>query len=326
MERTVDARAKICVLAMGGTISMRSQPEGGVAPTDNAETLLAHLDFGRDVAVEYRDISLKPSASVDLYDVAELARLVQQFANAGTSGVVVTHGTDTLEETAFALQLMLGRTIPVVLTGAMYSADSADADGPSNLVDAVRVAAHSGARGRGVLIVFDKNIHSAVNVRKVHSTRASAFSSKPAAQSGFLTDGEVCFEQSSHQQLPSLAFGTKIPVVPILQAGLDLEVETISAFNRPSIDALVVAGVGGGHVSAKAALELEVLARAKPVVITSGVDAGPTLTNSYAYIGGDIDLGKRGLINGGRWRPKQARLIVQLAMSSGHSVMRALSA
>lgn len=321
MTRMVGARSRICVLAMGGTIAMRKQVCGGVMPVDGAAALLEGLDFGENIAVEHHDVSLKPSASINLFDVATLARLVRELANSGADGVVVTHGTDTLEETAFALQLMLGATIPVVLTGAMRSADSLSPDGPANLVSAIRTAAHPDAQGQGVLVAFGDEIHAAQRIRKIHSTCLRAFSSGLDGCLGHLTEGKITFTSTLRTSLPHLELGANVPVVPILQAGMDLEAATVALFSASNVDALVVAGVGGGHVSANAVFELEKIARSKPVVITGGVDFGATLENSYSYPGGDIDLRRRGLINGGRWRANKARIIVQLALSSGQTVV-----
>ncbi len=315
---------KIGVFAMGGTIAMRSQPGGGVAPEDGADAIWSSAHLASDITVERHDLALKPSASVDLSDVAALADAIQRAAAYGMNGAVVTHGTDTLEETAFALELMLGNAIPVVVTGAMRSADSIGADGPANLAAAINIAADPKARDYGVMVLFGDEIHAAHMVRKVHSARPHAFSSEPYGPIGHVVESVVHFEMTSCVVLPRLTLGGPIPVVPILQAGMDLEPETIRAFKGTEIAALIIAGVGGGHVSARATPALEALAREKPVVITSRVGMGPTLQNSYAYSGGDIDLQKRGVLNGGRWRPSQVRILVQLALSSGKSLREIL--
>lgn len=308
---------RIGLFAMGGTIAMRQQAGGGVSLEDGADALLASAGLPADIIVERRDMVSKPSASIDLTDVALLAHMLDEAEAGGMDGAVVTHGTDTLEETAFALALMRASPMPVVVTGAMRSADSIGADGPANLAAAMRVAAHADARGQGVLVVLGDEIHAAHLVRKVHSSRTHAFSSEPFGPLGYLADGLVRLDLASRLPVPCLSMGASIPVVPILQAGMDLEPDTVRAFDIPSIHALVVAGVGGGHVSARAVPALETLARNKPVVLTHRVGMGPTLQNSYAYPGGDIDLRNRGLIYGGRWRPNQARIIVQLALSAG---------
>lgn len=308
---------RIRLIAMGGTIAMRSEEGRGSTPQDGADALARTAPWPVGMTVERQDLTLKPSASVTLADVADLCRAITAAEREGIAGVVVTHGTDTLEETAFALSLMWRGSIPVVLTGAMRSADSIGADGPANLLNAIRVAGHPHAARHGVMVQFADEIHAGHLVRKVHSGRPHAFSSEPYGPLGHVTEDVVRFEMASLIDLPHLTLGERTPVVPILQAGLDLEPEAIRLFAAPEIDALVIGGVGGGHVSARAAQELETLAREKPVIMTSRVGMGPTLSNSYAYEGGDIDLGKRGVLNGGRWRPTQARILMQLLLSRG---------
>ena len=312
---------KIGLFAMGGTIAMRRDAGGGVAPEDGAEALLFDTRLQADIEIYPHDIALKPSASIDLSDVARLSQALVEAAANGMAGAVVTHGTDTLEETAFALALMLPVPLPmpVIVTGAMRSPDSVGADGPANLAAAIRIAAHAQAREEGVLVLFGDEIHAAHLVRKVHSGRPHAFSSEPFGPIGHVVETEISFDLKPCITLPRLTLGGRIPVVPILQAGMDLEPEVIHAFGAPAIDALVIAGVGGGHVSARVMPDLEALARRKPVVITSRVGMGPTLRSSYAYPGGDIDLRARGIMNGGRWRPSQARILLQLALSRGDS-------
>lgn len=306
---------RIGLFATGGTIAMRAEPGGGVAPRDGAHVLLSNGSVPEGISIEQFDIFAKPSASVSLADVAELARAIGTVS--GLDGAVVTHGTDTLEETALALALMMTPNFPIVVTGAMRSADSLSADGPANLSAAIRVAASPEARGQGVLVVFGDEIHAAHLVRKVHTSRPHAFSSEPFGPIGSVSEQRVSFDFAVAAKLPQLALGPFVPVVPILMAGMDLEPETITAFDDSLIDGLVIAGVGGGHVSARAVPALERLARRKPVIITSRVGMGQTLRNSYAYPGGEIDLTHRGLLNGGRWRPSQARILLQLIISSG---------
>lgn len=304
---------------------MRKVADGGLVLRDDASGLLQSVGELSDIIVERYDVCAKPSASIGLADVAALADEIELAAADGLGGAVVTHGTDTIEETAFSLALMLRKELPVVITGAMRSADSIAPDGPANLAGAIRIATHPDARGRGVLVFFGDEIHAAHLVRKIHSSRLHAFSSDPLGPLGHLAEENITFELSPTLQLPRLNLVGPVPIVPILYAAMDLEPETIRAFDVPGIGAVIITGVGGGHVSSRAALELERLAAKIPVVITSRVGMGPALRKSYAYVGGDIDLQARGLIYGGRWRPTHARIIVQLALSAGLDPAAALS-
>lgn len=305
---------RIGIFATGGTIAMRGPAGTALLPADGAAEIVDDVPLPPGVEIEHHDLFAKPSASISLADVQLIAdRITDAFAE-GFDGAVVTHGTDTLEETAFALSVILGRTAPVVVTGAMRSPDRAGADGPANLAAAIRVAADPSAAGQGVLILFGDEIHAAHLARKVHTSRPHAFSSEPFGPLGHVYEDEVRFELAARSLPPRMRLLGPVPVVPILLAGLDMEPETIETFDRAKIDGLVLAGVGGGHVASRAVPALERLARRIPVVITARVGMGRTLRSTYAYVGGDIDLLKRGTLNAGRWRPAQARILLQLAL------------
>ncbi|VVT20028.1 Asparaginase [Sphingomonas sp. EC-HK361] len=310
-------RCSIALFATGGTIAMAPADGGGVAPSHGADALAAGLSLDAGITLERHDLFAKPSASISLADVQTIADAIEAAFARGVEGAVVTHGTDTLEETAFALALMLGRGKPVVVTGAMRSAGEAGADGPANLTAAIRVAANPAANGQGPLVLFGQEVHAAHLVRKVHSSRPHAFSSEPFGPIGHVVEGHLRFELATIADLPRLSVGGAVPAVPVVQAGLDLEPETIGAFANAPIGALVIAGVGGGHVSARAVEAIDRLNDRIPVIIASRVGMGATLRESYAYDGSEIDLARRGILNAGRWRPAQARLLTQLALSQG---------
>jgi L-asparaginase len=307
---------RIGLFATGGTIGMAASADGpGVVPQHGADALAAGISTPDGVRIERHDLFAKPSASITLADVQSIADRIEQGFADGLAGAVVTHGTDTLEETAFALSLMLARTRPVVITGAMRSAGEVGADGPANLNAAIAVAASPEAHGQGPLVLFGSEIHAAHLVRKVHSSRLHAFSSEPYGPVGQLTEGGVRIELRALFRPSILRLGGTVPAVPILQVGLDLEPETIDAFAGAEIGGLIVAGVGGGHVASRAADALERLNRRVPVVLTTRVGMGETLRASYGYPGSETDLGRRGILNGGRWRPNQARILLQILLS-----------
>ena len=309
---------RIGVFATGGTISMAGASPGlAVTPVHRVDDLVGAANVAEAVQIEQHDMFAKPSASMTLADVQTLADRLSDAFTDGLDGAVVTHGTDTLEETAFALSIMLGRTRPVVITGAMRSADDIASDGPANLSAAIQLAATPAAAGQRPLVLFGDEIHAAHLVRKVHSSRRHAFSSEPFGPIGQIIEGQVRIELRTLLEIRQLRLGTRNPVVPILQVGLDLEPETLDAFRSPAIDGLVVAGAGGGHISARAVDVFEQLARTIPVILTSRVGMGETLRTSYGYRGSELDLVCRGAVNGGRWRPSQARILLQLLLSSG---------
>lgn len=303
---------RVALLATGGTIAMASEGHGA-ALKHGAAALANGLGLDRSIVLEPSDITSKPSASIGLNDIAKLAQAIETAFADGVDGVVVTHGTDTIEETAFALSLMLRVRGPVVLTAAMRPASAVGADGPANLLAAIRVALTHEAAELGPVVVFDDEIHAAQLVRKVHSSRSHAFSSAPFGPMGCIVEGHVEILSRRGAKGPCMVFGGRSPVIPILTVGLDLEPETIDIFAGPAIEAVVIAGTGGGHVAARTVESLSRLAALKPVILASR--AGTTLRNSYAYGGSETDLLSRGLLYAGRWNPLQARIIAQLALS-----------
>lgn len=314
------ARIKVTVISTGGTIGMaQSGNSVGVMPQPGFDLVSSMRAVHPDIELEQVEFFAKPSASITLRDVQNLADLISARSDSGCAGTVITHGTDTLEESAFALALLLQTEQPVVITGAMRSPDEPGPDGPANLNAAIRVAASKEARGLGPVVLFGDELHAPHLVRKIHSSRPHAFTSDPFGPMGHIVEGMLDLQMRPTRRSEQLRVCGAIPPVPIIQAGLDLEPETIAAFSDAMIGALIIAGVGGGHVSSRAVDAISELAKAIPVIITSRVGMGHTLTRSYAYGGSEIDLARRGVINGGRWRPTQARIIAQLLLSDGRS-------
>ena len=305
---------KIALLATGGTIAMPA----GAEPSVDGEALTASGGWPIGIEVVPRQVLQKASSSLTLADLQILADTVRDEIAAGAAGVVVTHGTDTLEETAYALSLMLEPGAPVVLTGAMRTPDRPGADGPANVAAAVLTAASAEAAGLAPLAVIGDEIHLGTLVRKAHTHRPAAFTSAPLGPIGYVVEGRAAIRlRPTPSARPTLRVGAEVAPIAILEVGMDLEPAVISAFLDAPIGGLVLAAAGGGHVSAASANRLEALAARIPVVLASRTGAGQTLANSYGYAGGEIDLGRRGLINAGPLRPVQARILMQLVLSGG---------
>ncbi|MFC7614216.1 asparaginase [Actinokineospora soli] len=180
---------RVAILAMGGTIAMVPAPDGGVVPALGAEDLVKALP-GLDVEVTARTVRTLPSPSVGFADLVDLADAVRAEIAAGVDGVVVTHGTDTIEETALFLDLTIPGDTPVVVTGAMRPPGSPGADGPANLYAAVKVATSADARGLGALVVMSDEVHGARFVRKGHTSSTGAFASPGFGPLGLVVEGE----------------------------------------------------------------------------------------------------------------------------------------
>ncbi|MGW0731807.1 asparaginase [Streptomyces sp. NPDC002851] len=313
---TVGATATVAVYSLGGTIAMTTDPAtGGVVPALSARDLLAAVPGleGRGIGLRVHDFRRMPGASLTFDDLAELSAVIDKTLDAGDiDGVVITQGTDTIEETAFLLDLRHRHDQPVVVTGAMRNPTLAGPDGPANLHAAVIAAAAPQLRGAGVLVVLNDEIHAARHVRKSHTTSPAAFTSPAAGPIGRVAESRV--------QMAAPFPGRK-PVPPVLnppthevQVGLYTATlgddGTLLAAWDSQCDGLVVAAFGVGHVPQKFVKTLEGLALTIPVVLASRIGSGPVLTSTYGFPGSEKDLLARGLIPAGRLGPYQARLLL----------------
>ena len=309
------ARQQIHLLTTGGTIAMKASAEGAGlgAPPPFREMLQSVMP---DIEITIRPVLSRPSAGFSFADIAGIARAAQESADQG-AGVVITHGTDVLEETAFAVELLTRTDTPIVVTGAMRLANQPSADGDANLIAACRVAGSGGARAKGVLVVFDDEIHWGPLVRKRHAFRTHAFSSEPFGPLGWVREGEVRFTLTPEKRLPHLSWGSGAPVIPVLEVGPAMEPSVLEKLD--GCDALVLALPGGGHIADTAPPILEKLSAKMPVVFASRTGAGETLTRSYGYAGGEMDLIRRGLIPAGWLDGRKSRVALAILLSTGTS-------
>ncbi|MEU8779082.1 asparaginase [Streptomyces sp. NPDC048606] len=314
-----DRHPSVLVLALGGTIAMTPTSSSGVAPTLSGADLLAVVPGLRGTVVEAEDFRKLPGASLTTGDIVDLVARLEQADREGVDGIVVTQGTDTLEETAFLTDLYYRGSAPVVFTGAMRSAASAGADGPANILAAVQTAVSAAAREGGVLVVMGDEIHAARYVRKTHTTSPAAFASPTAGPVGHLVEGTVRLRHPLRRTAPvALPPGT---------ASAPVEVEVVTASLGSSglllegledkVSGLVVAAFGVGHVPQTWVAPLAALAAAMPVVLASRIGTGPVLTSTYAFPGSESDLLARGLIAAGPLDPYKARLLLSAHLAAG---------
>lgn len=317
--------ARVLVLALGGTIASvptDTAAGGGAVPTLTADDLLAAVPGLVDVAdVEARTVRQKPSCDVTPQDVRLVAETAAQAFAEGVAGVVVTQGTDTLEETAYLLDLWHDRPEPIVVTGAMRTPTSAGADGPANLLAAVRVAASDAARELGALVVFADEIHAARHVVKVHAESIAGFGSPGRGPIGRVGEGTVRIEarpadRTATVGAPRSAEWPRIPILRVALGSESTEVEALAA----GAAGLVVEGVGGGHVPSPMVSALEAVARRIPVVLASRISGGGTLASTYGYPGSELDLLGRGLLSAGRRDAVKARLWLGAHLAAGEDI------
>ncbi len=320
----VDSRAQtlptVAILATGGTIASRHDPaKGGYVPAVSADELVEAVPGLRTVArIQTEQISNISSSDMTPEIWLRLAARVSAWLERpDVAGVVVTHGTNTLEETAFFLDLTVAGDNPVVLVGAQRPASDPDADGPRNLLDAVRVAAAPQARGKGTLVVMNGQINAARDVTKTNTSQVETFRSLEFGALGLVDVESVRFYRSPLRPAPIpiqnvTAFG-RVDIVPSY-AGADGRL--VRALVRDgNLSGLVIAGLGLGGVPAEMfdAIQ-EARAQGLPVVVGTRVPTGRVFPLS-ATKGSALSLKEIGCVLADTLSPQKARVLLMLALT-----------
>jgi L-asparaginase len=308
----------LLVLSLGGTITMVPSEGGGIAPKLGAAELVSSVPALAEVArIEAQSPFRLPSPSLQPANIVTVAQRVEDALNNGCDGAVVIQGTDTIEESAFILDLLVGSDKPVVVTGAMRGADAPGADGPANLLAAARVAASPEARGLGTLVVLNYDIHAARFVQKSHTALPSAFASPLVGPLGAVVEGRPRF-YARVPRLPGLpSYGGPPRHVALLKWPMGEDGRLLAALPGLGYAGAVIEGMGAGHVPAAAGPLLGNLATLMPVVLATRSMTGPVFTGTYGYPGGEIDLLGRGLMPAGFLSGLKARLLLGFALRTG---------
>ncbi|MGA0561891.1 asparaginase [Ancylobacter sp. VNQ12] len=311
---------RLLVLSLGGTITMTPSASGGIAPTLGAAELVAAVPGLADVAeIEARSPFRVGSSSLTIANILAVAADIRAAFASGADGAVVVQGTDTIEETAFILDLVVRDARPVVVVGAMRGPQQPGADGPANLLAAALVAASPQARGLGTLVVLNDEIHAARFVRKAHTSLTSAFVSDNAGPLGLIAEGRPrLLARLAPAELPPLeGTGDDIPPVALIKVAMGEDGRLIRAVPGLGYAGLVIEGAGAGHVPAAVAEIVGEVAAQIPVVLASRTLAGPAFERTYGYPGSEIDLIGRGALSGGFLSGLKARLLLTLALRAG---------
>ena len=260
-----------------------------------------------------------PSPSLTPAVLVDVAGQIEAGFAGGFDGALVIQGTDTIEESAFILDLLVGGDRPVVVTGAMRGADAPGADGPANLLAAIQVLASPDAHGLGTLVVLNDEIHAARFVQKAHTALPSAFASPLAGPIGMVAEGRPRF-------FTRVVRKPVLPQPPVRRRRWPWSRSrwATTAGYSPHCPELgfagvVVEGMGAGHVPAEVAPILGELAAKLPVVLAARPATGPMFTATYGYPGSEMDLIHRGLVPAGYLSALKARLLLGLSLRAGRA-------
>jgi L-asparaginase len=311
-------RPRIAVRSLGGTIAMTTGAgAGGARPTVDAATLVAAVPRLADVAaIDAASLLSLPSPSLDIVSLLRVITELDATCSAGADGVVVTTGTDSLEEVAYLFHLLWRRPEPLVVTGAMRTADAPSADGPANLLGAVTVAASAEARERGCLVVMNDEVHAADVVRKTHTTSVAAFQSPGRAPVGRVHEGAALLEpRVPRGRIFAVPPEPQVPAVGLVRVALGAD--TVLVERAVEVyDGLVVEAMGGGHVPSWWEEVLVDAAARVPVVLASRTGEGSALTSTYGFVGSERPLLDAGLLPAGSLDGLKARVLLTVALMS----------
>jgi L-asparaginase len=319
----------VVFIATGGTIAMKIDPvKHAPVPAISGEDLLATVpEVSKYATVEVKNVSNVPSDYMDPVRWTALTREVNTaLARSEVAGVIISHGTDTLEETAYWLDLTVDSDKPVVLIGAQRNASESDFDGPRNLLNAVRIAVDPQSKGKGAMLAMNSQINSARDVTKTHTSSVETFKS---GDFGFL--GEVDFDRIVYWRAPlrrqHLPIKTdSMPYIEIVPMYGGADGYLIKAALDHGAKGLVVEGLGWGNVNKPmyAAIK-DAIAKGVPVVITSRVPNGRVLPN-YGWEGGGKTLVDAGAVMGDDLSPQKARILLMLLLQDGVTGQKDLQA
>ncbi|MCQ1133213.1 asparaginase [Staphylococcus aureus] len=306
----------LLVIHTGGTISM-SQDQSNKVVTNDINPISMHQDVINQYAqIDELNPFNVPSPHMTIQHVKQLKDIIlEAVTNKYYDGFVITHGTDTLEETAFLLDLILGIEQPVVITGAMRSSNEIGSDGLYNYISAIRVASDEKARHKGVMVVFNDEIHTARNVTKTHTSNTNTFQSPNHGPLGVLTKDRVQFHHMPYRQQALENVNDKLNV-PLIKAYMGMPGDIFSFYSREGIDGMVIEALGQGNIPPSALEGIQQLVSLNiPIVLVSRSFNG-IVSPTYAYDGGGYQLAQQGFIFSNGLNGPKARLKLLVALSN----------
>lgn len=308
---------RIVVGGTGGTIAMTHGIDNALAPTRSVQDLLAASPRLAEIAdVSAVSLDRLPGASLTFTHLLRYFTWAADMVEEGADGVVLVQGTDTLEESAYLLDLLWSHDAPLVLTGAMRPAHDEGSDALSNLSTAIRTASTTACRGLGALVAMNGEVHAARRVRKTHTDGLDAFVSPNGGRLGHVRNGHIVLDGSvgRHTALP-IPDARPQPRVALVEVTFGDDNSLLDAVAEIEVDGLVLSAFGVGHVPATTVDVLGSLAKKMPVVLSSRTGGGTTHTHTYGFPGSEKDLIARGLTPAGYLDSRKSRLLLWVLLA-----------
>ncbi len=307
---------KIVIITTGGTIAMSEDQKTKIVEPIDQDTIDLLIPYIEDYAcVEMDHFMNVPSPHMtpsDMYDLT--IRTKKHLERNDVTGVVITHGTDTLEETAYFLDLLLSSNKPIIITGAMRSSNELGADGPLNLVNAVRVAAEHNSHGKGVLVVFNDQIHAARYVTKTHTSNVATFQSPETGPIGSVTKKGIYF---SHAPLirDNYELHPPVPNVGLIKAAAGMDDLLLNTYIESGFKGIVIEGLGQGNLPPQMLPGIKKAIGANiPIVLVSRCFNG-IVDAVYGYQGGGKNLKELGVIFSNGLNGQKARIKLMITLN-----------
>ncbi|MBV7507158.1 asparaginase [Bacillus sp. sid0103] len=309
---------KVVLLTTGGTIASKANKESGKLASGalTGEELASMCNLPNDIEVVVESVFQKASIHITFEDLILLKNKIEEyFKDDEVSGVVVTHGTDTMEETSYFLDLTIKDSRPVVVTGSQRSPDDIGSDVYINLRHAIYSACSHDLRDAGTVVVFNERIFAARYVKKEHASNIQGFNAFGFGYLGIIDNDQVhVFQKPIKREYFELK--TSIPQVEIIKCYIGADGKFIKAAREAGISGIVLEGVGRGQVAPNMMTEIDkAIAQGIKLVITTSAEEGSVYT-TYDYEGSAYDLFNKGVILGSDNDSKKARIKLAVALAS----------
>ncbi|STP13335.1 L-asparaginase [Helicobacter mustelae] len=303
---------KISLGAIGGTICMKENSSGGITPALSAQDFLHSIpQISKIAQVSAHTLFAIASGHITFENLLELYHWARTEVANGAQGIVITQGTDTLEESAFFLSLIWQESVPLVFTGAMRGPEELGADGLANLYHSVLLATHP--KVQGVMIVMNQIIHHPLFVQKRHSLTLDTFDSLHQ-EWGVILENHIEFYKP-FIPLPTYPAPRNINKKVLCYAHSLDDGKELLEWAGSHYDGMILAGYGAGHTHLQARDALIAIAQKLPVILCARTYAGPSAMKTYGYKGSEMDLQQFGIIMGGYLQPKKARILLTLLLT-----------